>query len=204
MRQKRETGQGLFSPEREYDACGIGMVVNIRGERSHRVVEQALTVLENLTHRGARGAEPNTGDGAGILLQLPHAFLQRKANGKGFSLPEPGQYGVGMVFLPPDPTHRRLCELHFESIVASEGQRVIGWRSVRINKETDLGPAARRAEPKIRQVFIARNGTIWCIVECGARRWNASWLRITSRNSQGASARRLAKVHVRWACMVPP
>ncbi len=160
MLQKKDPKQGLYAPEWEHDACGIGMVVNIRGERSHRVVEQALTILENLTHRGARGAEPNTGDGAGILLQVPHAFLQRKANGKGFSLPEPGQYGVGMVFLPPDPNHRRLCELHFENIVASEGQRVIGWRSVRINKETDLGPTARRAEPKIRQVFIERNPQI--------------------------------------------
>ncbi len=157
MRQSKEANQGLYSPACEHDACGIGMVVNIRGERSHRVVEQALTILENLTHRGARGAEPNTGDGAGILLQVPHAFLQRKANGKGFSLPEPGQYGVGMVFLPPDVNHRRACEIHFENIVASEGQRVIGWRSVRVNKGTDLGATARRAEPKIRQVFIARN-----------------------------------------------
>lgn len=156
----QEPGQGLYHPAFERDACGIGMVVNIKGERSHRVVEQALTILDNLTHRGARGAEPNTGDGAGILLQVPHAFLQRKANGKGFSLPEAGQYGVGMVFLPPDVNHRRACEIHFENIVASEGQRVIGWRSVRINPNVDLGASARRAEPKIRQVFIARNPAI--------------------------------------------
>ncbi len=160
MRESKEPGQGLYNPSYERDACGIGMVVNIKGERSHAVVEQALTILDNLTHRGARGAEPNTGDGAGILLQVPHAFLQRKAQGKGFSLPEPGQYGVGMVFLPPDINHRRACEIHFENIVASEGQRVIGWRSVRVNKNTDLGITARRAEPKIRQVFIARNPAI--------------------------------------------
>lgn len=154
------SGQGLHHPSFEHDACGIGMVVNIRGERSHRVIEQALTILDNLTHRGARGAEPNTGDGAGILLQVPHAFLQRKAQGKGFSLPDPGQYGVGMVFLPPDVNHRRACEIHFENIVASEGQRVIGWRSVRVNPNADLGVTARRAEPKIRQVFIERNPAI--------------------------------------------
>ncbi len=160
MRSSEEPGQGLYDPCCEHDACGIGMVVNIKGERSHGVVEQALTILENLTHRGARGAEPNTGDGAGILLQVPHAFLQRKAQGKGFTLPDPGQYGVGMVFLPPDVNHRRACEIHFENIVASEGQRVIGWRSVRVNKNADLGATARRAEPKIRQVFIARNPAI--------------------------------------------
>ncbi len=158
--QHKQVQRGLYCPSLEHDSCGIGMVVNIKGERSHDVVQQALTILENLTHRGARGAEPNTGDGAGILLQVPHAFLQRKAQGKGFSLPEPGQYGVGMVFLPPDVNHRRACEMHFEHIVASEGQRVIGWRSVRVNKNTDLGATARRAEPKIRQVFIARNPNI--------------------------------------------
>ena len=105
------------------------MVVNINGEKSNLVIRQALTVLKNLTHRGARGADPNTGDGAGILIQAPHKFLKKKAIGKGFDIPEPGQYGVGIVFLPPDVTHRRACEAQFEKIVASEGQRVIGWRS---------------------------------------------------------------------------
>ena len=152
--------QGSYDPQFEHDACGVGMVVNINGKKSHEVVSQALTVLANLTHRGARGAEPNTGDGAGILLQVPHAFLQRKANGKGFSLPDAGKYGVGMVFLPPDVIHRRAIEIYFESIVASEGQHVIGWRSVRVNKEANLGATAKRAEPKIRQVFIARNPAI--------------------------------------------
>ncbi len=152
--------QGLYDPAFEHDACGVGMVVNINGKKSHEVVSQALTVLANLTHRGARGAEANTGDGAGILLQAPHGFLQKKANGKGFSLPEPGEYGVGMVFLPPDVTHQRRCENHFEKIVASEGQRVIGWRTVRINHQADMGATAKRAEPKIRQVFIARNPSI--------------------------------------------
>ncbi|MBN2387340.1 MAG: glutamate synthase large subunit [Anaerolineales bacterium] len=151
--------QGLYNPSFEHDACGIGMVVNINGQRSNRVIRQALIVLDNLTHRGARGAEPNTGDGAGILIQVPHAFLQRKANGKGFSLPDPGQYGVGMLFLPPDVTHRRAIEVEFEKIVAAEGQRVIGWRSVRRNK-AGIGATALRVEPKIRMVFIGRNPAI--------------------------------------------
>ncbi len=98
------TRQGLYDPQFEHDACGVGMVVNINGKKSHRILEQGLEVLTNMTHRGARGVEPNTGDGAGMMIQVPHAFLQRKAERHGFSLPEPGKYGVGMVFLPPDPS----------------------------------------------------------------------------------------------------
>ena len=125
--------QGLYDPQFEHDACGVGMVVNINGKKSHRILEQGLEVLTNLTHRGARGVEPNTGDGAGIMIQVPHVFLQRKADRHGFSLPEPGKYGVGMVFLPPDPSQRRAIEMHFEAIIASEGQRVLGWRTVKTN-----------------------------------------------------------------------
>ncbi len=148
--------QGMYRPEFEHDACGMGFVVNINGQKSHRILEQALTVLESLTHRGARGAEPNTGDGAGVLVQLPHAFLRRKAERHGFSLPEPGWYGVGMIFLPPDPNQRRAIEMHFESIVASEGQRFLGWRTVKTNN-SDLGQSALRAEPKMRLAFIERS-----------------------------------------------
>jgi len=147
---------GMYQPEFEHDACGLGFVVNINGQKSHRILEQALTVLESLTHRGARGAEPNTGDGAGVLVQLPHAFLRRKAERHGFSLPEPGWYGVGMVFLPPDPNQRRAIEVRFENIVASEGQRFIGWRTVKTNN-SGLGTSALRAEPKMRLAFIERN-----------------------------------------------
>lgn len=151
--------QGLYDPRFEHEACGTGMVINVNGHKSNQIVRQALTVLQNLTHRGARGAEPNSGDGAGILLQTPHAFLSKKAAERGITLPEFGQYGVGMIFLPPDVKHRRACEIHFEKIVASEGQRVLGWRSVPTNN-TDLGETAKRSEPKMRQVFVARNPNI--------------------------------------------
>lgn len=148
--------QGLYDPQFEHDACGLGFVVNIDGKKSHRILEQALTVLENLTHRGARGTEPNTGDGAGIMIQTPHAFLRRKAERHGFSLPEPGQYGVGMVFLPPDSNQRRAIEIHFENIVAAEGQHFLGWRTVKTDNSA-LGESARRAEPKMRMAFIGRS-----------------------------------------------
>jgi len=153
------TRQGLYDPQFEHDACGVGMVVNINGKKSHRILEQGLEVLTNMTHRGARGVEPNTGDGAGMMIQVPHAFLQRKAERHGFSLPEPGKYGVGMVFLPPDPSQRRAIEMHFEAIIASEGQHVLGWRTVKTNNSA-LGDTAKRAEPKMRMVFIARDPRI--------------------------------------------
>ena len=151
--------QGLYDPQFEHDACGIGFVANVKGEKSHEIVRDAVKVLTNLTHRGARGAEANTGDGAGILLQIPHAFMQKKVQRRGFTLPEPGEYGVGVVYLPPDPTHRRAIEIHFENIIAAEGQRVLGWRGVPVNNEA-LGETAKRGEPKTRLVFIARNPNI--------------------------------------------
>src|SRR5919197_4376983 len=147
--------QGLYDPRFEHDACGIGFVVNIKGEKSHEIVQQALTVLQNLDHRGACGCEDNTGDGAGILLQVPHAFLQHACDGIGLRLPRPGQYGVGMIFLPRDREQRHQCERRFEDIVRREGQEVLGWRSV----PTDnlyLGETAKSREPFIRQVFIKR------------------------------------------------
>jgi len=151
--------QGMYDPQFEHDACGLGFIVNINGEKSHRILEQALTVIENLTHRGARGTEKNTGDGAGIVIQLPHAFLKRKAERHNFTIPEPGQYGVGMVFLPPESNQRRAIEMHFETIIASEGQRVLGWRTVKTNN-SEIGETAKRAEPKMRMIFIARNPNI--------------------------------------------
>jgi glutamate synthase (ferredoxin) len=148
--------QGLYNPHYEHDACGVGMVVNIDGTKSNQIVRQALTILNNLTHRGARGSEVNTGDGAGILMQVPHKFLKRKAERHGFSLPEPGYYGVGMIFLPQDVNHRRAIEIQLEKIVASEGQRVLGWRTVKVNNAA-IGSMAKRAEPKMRMIFVARN-----------------------------------------------
>jgi glutamate synthase domain-containing protein 2/glutamate synthase domain-containing protein 1/glutamate synthase domain-containing protein 3 len=151
--------QGLYDPRFEHDACGIGFVVNIKGEQSREIVQQALTVLQNLDHRGACGCEDNTGDGAGILLQVPHAFLQHACDGIGLQLPRLGQYGVGMIFLPRDREQRHQCERRFEDIVRREGQEVLGWRSV----PTDnlyLGETAKSREPFIRQVFIKRSADL--------------------------------------------
>ena len=147
--------QGLYDPRFEHDACGVGFVVNIKGEKSHEIVEQALTVLQNLDHRGACGCEENTGDGAGILLQVPHTFFQDACEGLGFRLPDPGDYGVGMLFLPDHRTQRRQFEKILEEIIASEGQRLLGWRKV----PTDnlyLGETAKSYEPFVRQVFVGR------------------------------------------------
>lgn len=153
------TKQGLYNPQFEHDSCGIGFVVNIKGKKSNEIVRQALTVLVNLNHRGACGCEPNTGDGAGILLQIPHAFLKRVCAGLKISLPSPGEYGVGMVFLPPDPASRRDCQRRFEEIIKEEGQRVLGWRTVPTNN-TSLGNTAKLRQPFVRQVFIGRNSKI--------------------------------------------
>ncbi len=145
--------KGLYNPDFEHDSCGIGFVANIKGKASHQIVKHALTVLQNLSHRGACGSEENTGDGAGILLQIPHIFLQEKCNGHGFQLPDPGLYGVGMVFLPPGREQRDNCENLLDRIVCKMGLRVLGWRSVPTNNSC-LGPTAKSCEPVIRQIFI--------------------------------------------------
>ena len=149
--------QGLYDPAFEHDACGIGFVVNIKGHTSHQLVEQALTVLENLDHRGACGCEENTGDGAGVLMQVPHGFL--RAVCADLRLPGPGQYGVGMIFLPPDAEQRRACEQRFEAVVRAEGQTVLGWRDVPTD-DGELGKTARACEPFIRQIFIGRSADL--------------------------------------------
>ncbi|HET7854351.1 MAG TPA: glutamate synthase subunit alpha, partial [Candidatus Methylomirabilis sp.] len=151
--------QGLYDPRFEHDACGIGFVVNIKGVKSNAIVRQGLTALLNLTHRGARGSEPQTGDGAGILLQTPHGFLQQACAEAGIHLPPFGEYGIGMAFLPPDPSQRRNCEQHFEKIIAEEGQHLLGWRTVP-TQNVSLGRTARSCEPCVRQVFIGRDAKI--------------------------------------------
>jgi len=151
--------QGLYDPSFEHDACGVGFVVNIKGEKSHEIVEQALTVLENLDHRGACGCEENTGDGAGILMQVPHGFLKEACAGLGFQLPEPGDYGVGMIFLPDHRAQRQQFERIIESIVKEAGQRFLGWRKVPTNN-LYLGETAKASEPFVRQVFIGRSGDL--------------------------------------------
>ncbi len=151
--------QGLYDWRFEHDACGTGFVAHVKGERSHRIVRQALTALQNMSHRGAAGSEPNTGDGAGILLQIPHDFLSRVCQDTGFNLPDLGQYGAGMIFLPSDPDQRQICEGKFEEIVAAEGQAVIGWRTVPTDNRS-LGATAQASQPFIRQVFIKRSRDI--------------------------------------------
>ncbi|MDX1386961.1 MAG: glutamate synthase subunit alpha, partial [bacterium] len=151
--------QGLYDPRYEHDSCGAGFVVNIKGERSHQIIEHGLQVLLNLAHRGACGSEHNSGDGAGILFQLPHQFFQKVAQEAGFSLPEPGWYGVGMIFLPQDEPLRAQCEKVLTDIIEEEGQSILSWRDVPTLDAT-LGKTARDCQPVMRQVFIQRNQEI--------------------------------------------
>src|SRR5262245_29217000 len=151
--------QGLYDPWYEHESCGVGFVVNIKGQQSHQIVRNAIQVLLNLDHRGACGCEANTGDGAGILMQTPHAFLEKVCKESRISLPSPGEYGVGMIFLPVDPAERAEGEKIFESIVTEEGQRFLGWRTIPSNN-APVGQTARGREPLMRQAFIGRNAKI--------------------------------------------
>ena len=154
-RQPHASGQGLYDPRFEHDSCGVGFVVHIRGERSRRLVDQALEIGINLLHRGACGCEPNTGDGAGLLMQIPDRFLRRETAALGFTLPPEGRYGVGMLFLPRPADERCRVEELVARIVDEEGQTVLGWRDVPTDS-SPLGATARQGEPVIRQVFIGR------------------------------------------------
>jgi glutamate synthase (NADPH/NADH) large chain len=147
--------QGLYDPRQEHDSCGVGFVVHIKGRRSNGIVRQALRVLINLLHRGASGCEANTGDGAGILIQMPDRFLQKEADRLGIALPPAGEYGTGLVFLPHDPDRRLDIQSLFEQIVAEEGQHVLGWRTVPTD-DSSVGPSARAVAPAFRQLFIGR------------------------------------------------
>src|SRR6267378_429826 len=147
--------QGLYHPSNEHDACGVGFVAHIKGKKSHSIVEQGLTVLRNLTHRGAVGWDPKLSDGAGLLIQIPDRFLREEMARLGVRLPPAGQYGVGMVFLPRDPASRIACEYEIERAIKEEGQVLLGWRDVPVDN-SDLAESARRIEPVIRQVFIGR------------------------------------------------
>lgn len=148
--------QGLYSPQFEHDACGIGFVVNIKGEKRHVILQQALEVLKNLAHRGAVGCEANSGDGAGVMLQIPHKFFARELKNQGIFIPSAGGYGVGMLFLASDAKKRCAQEKRLEDIIQDEGQSVLGWRSVPTDDNVP-GELAMRAKPFIRQVFIHRD-----------------------------------------------
>ena len=145
--------QGLYDPEQEHDACGVGFIAHIKGRRSHEIVDQGLQLLKNLTHRGATGADPLAGDGAGILIQIPDALLRDEMAKQGVELPEAGEYGVGMVFLPQEPASRLACEQEIERAIRAEDQVLLGWRDVPRDSSV-LGESVRRIEPVIRQVFI--------------------------------------------------
>ncbi len=146
--------QGLYDPANEKDACGVGFVAHIKGRKSHDIVSKGLEILRNLTHRGATGYDPKLGDGAGMLIQLPDAFMRKEAAKLGITLPEVGKYAVGMVFLPQSVNGREACESAIARIVLEEGQTCLGWRDVPRNNK-DIADAARAIEPVMRQVFIA-------------------------------------------------
>ena len=145
--------QGLYDPAYEHDACGVGIVANLSGRRTHDIIRRAVEVLINLEHRGACGCDPGTGDGAGILFQIPDAFFRRHCRPMGISLPDPGKYGVGMVFLPRETEHHRWCEQVIEKTARDEGQEFLGWRDVPADF-TQCGELAAQVAPLIRQFFI--------------------------------------------------
>ncbi|HEY5345582.1 MAG TPA: glutamate synthase large subunit, partial [Verrucomicrobiae bacterium] len=151
--------QGLYDPQFEHDACGLGFVVNMKGRQSHQLVSDALQILVNLDHRGAVGCEPNTGDGAGILIQVPHDFFVTEAARLGFKLPAVGEYGVGQMFLPPNPVEREAIKNEFAKIISAEGQTLLGWRDVPVNNSS-LGKTAVSAEPFMAQVFVGKNSAL--------------------------------------------
>jgi glutamate synthase (NADPH/NADH) large chain len=147
--------QGLYHPANERDACGIGFVANIRGKRSHDIIRKGIEVLINLTHRGASGCDPETGDGAGVLIQLPHKFFAREAAKLGFTVPGPGEYGIGMCFLPVEKHERLQCEAILERVVREEGLSVLGWRDTPVD-DAAIGRVARASRPYIEQLYIGR------------------------------------------------
>ncbi|MBK7355291.1 glutamate synthase-related protein [Propionivibrio sp.] len=146
--------QGLYDPANEHDACGVGFVAHIKGQKSHSIIEQGLLILKNLNHRGAVGADPLMGDGAGILIQIPDEFFRKEMANQGVVLPRIGDYGVGMVFLPKESASRLACQEAIERAVRSEGQEILGWRDVPVDHDMPMSPAVRKREPVIRQIFI--------------------------------------------------
>ncbi len=147
---------GLYSPQHEHDACGVGFIAHIKGKKSHTIVAQGLQILKNLDHRGAVGADALMGDGAGVLIQIPDAFYRDEMASLGVALPPFGEYGVGMVFLPKEHASRLACEQEIERAVRLEGQTVLGWRDVPTDREMPMSPTVRAKEPVIRQIFIGR------------------------------------------------
>ena len=151
--------QGLYDPAFEHDSCGVGFVCNVKGEKSNLIIKQGLGVLNRLSHRGATGADPKTGDGAGILIQIPHEFFKKACGNSKVNLPNPGEYGTGTVFLPTDPDERKSCKDIFAKIIQKNNQVLLGWREVPVDNSV-IGKTARDTQPSIEQIFIAKNHDI--------------------------------------------
>ena len=159
MQNTYPPAQGLYDPANEHDACGVGFVANIKGRKSHAIIENGLTILKKLVHRGACGCEENTGDGVGMLVQMPHTFFKRICPEAGIDLPEYGQYGAGLVFLPVAPAQSERIQAIIEEIITAEGQTVLGWRVVPTDSSS-LGPTALAGEPTFKQIFIGRGDNV--------------------------------------------
>ncbi len=155
MDQNDNPRQGLYRPEFEHDSCGTGFITNIDGHKSNQIIDDALTMLENMEHRGACGCDPDSGDGAGILIQLPHEFFMEECSNLEISLPEPGEYGVGMIFLPKDSPLKKACRTAIDNAIEKLGLHKLGYRKIAVNSSV-IGETARSAEPDIEQLFIAR------------------------------------------------
>src|SRR4051794_36755307 len=152
----RAERDGLYSSQHEHDSCGVGFVAHIKGAKSHQIIAQGLQILANLDHRGAVGADPLMGDGAGALIQIPDEYYRAEMAQQGVTLPPLGEYGVGMIFLPKEHASRLACEQELERAVKAEGQVFLGWRDVPVDREMPMSPAVRAKEPVIRQIFIGR------------------------------------------------
>ena len=159
IRNRPPGPQGLYDPAQEHDACGVGFVAHLGNQKSNTLIAQAAEILVNLEHRGACGCEENTGDGAGMLFQMPHKFLEKACAKEKIKLPAFEEYGVGMFFLPPKPESAKACEAIVEKMVAEEGHTLIGWRTVPTDNST-LGPSATACEPLMRQVVVGRASSI--------------------------------------------
>src|SRR3982074_842647 len=153
----RPPAEGLYDPSLEKDSCGVGFIANIKGQKSRQIISDALNILCNLEHRGAVGADPRAGDGAGILVQIPHAFFKRKAAEIGFQLPEPGEYAIGAPFMPKETAWRQVIQSIIADQIKAEGLLLLGWRGVPPDNSS-LGETVKPTEPTHMQVFIGRNG----------------------------------------------
>jgi glutamate synthase (NADPH) large chain len=158
-RSNRPEPMGLYHPAYEHDACGVGMICNLKGEPSHAIIENALHILDNLSHRGACGCDEKTGDGAGILMQMPHAFISKVAAAEGYAVGDPGDYAAALVFLPRKDAERAYCKEQLEAVIKAEGQECLGWRTVPVHNEY-LGDIAREVEPVIEMIFVKRGANL--------------------------------------------